>query len=113
MTPRPGCAHQRLGVLLLAVGCGLGVRNCSFRRTSIMAAIPGAMVATGGSLINMARGFGTALAVALVTLCLHAGHARGTDLALSALALAGLAALVTGLPWALPGRPARQEDPAQ
>lgn len=99
------------GALLLLIGGGLGV-FIPANTTSIMAAIPGPMAATGGSLVNMTRGFGTALAVALVTLCLHAGRARGPDLALAMLALAAIGAVVTGLSWGLRGQPARQEDPA-
>lgn len=46
--------------------------------------------------MNMARGLGTALGVALVTLCLHAGGAAGTALALGVLAAAAVVAGATG-----------------
>jgi hypothetical protein len=55
------------------------------------------MSATGGGLVNMARGLGTALGVALVTLCLHAGGEAGVPLALAVLAFAGVIAGATGL----------------
>ncbi|MER6874625.1 MFS transporter, partial [Amycolatopsis sp. NPDC000673] len=59
-----------------------------------MSAIPARMSATGGGLVNMARGLGTALGVALVTLCLHSG---GETAALAVLAGAGVLAAATGL----------------
>jgi hypothetical protein len=92
------------GALLLLVGFGLGL-FIPANNTSIMGAIPHRLSATGGGLVNMARGFGTALGVALVTLCLHAGHGHGTGLALSALALAGVVAVLTGV---APGRVAER-----
>ncbi|WIV59150.1 MFS transporter [Amycolatopsis nalaikhensis] len=84
------------GVSLFLVGLGLGV-FIPANNSSIMAAIPATMSATGGGLVNMARGLGTALGVALVTLCLHAGSGAGVPLALSALAAGGAVAAVTGL----------------
>jgi MFS family permease len=86
-----------VGPLLLLVGAGLGV-FIPANNSSIMGAIPPRMSATGGGLVNMARGLGTALGVAVVTLCLHAaGDHGGARLALAALALAGAAAAGTGL----------------
>jgi hypothetical protein len=38
-----------------------------------MAAIPARDAATAGGMVNLARGLGTALGVAVVTLGLHAG----------------------------------------
>jgi MFS family permease len=88
------------GALLLVTGFGLGV-FIPANNSSIMAAIPPRMSATGGGLVNMARGLGTALGVAVVTLCLHVAGGGGARLALVALALAGAVAGVTGL---APGR---------
>ncbi len=53
----------------------------------------------------MARGLGTALGVAIVTLCLHSAANGGTRLALRVLALAGAAAGVTSLAPARHGHP--------
>ncbi len=84
------------GVSLFVVGLGLGM-FIPANNSAIMGAIPATMSATGGGLVNMARGLGTALGVALVTLCLHAGGEAGVPLALSVLALGGVVAAVTGL----------------
>ena len=84
------------GVSLFVIGLGLGV-FIPANNSAIMRAIPATMSATGGGLVNMARGLGTAFGVALVTLCLHAGGSAGVPLALSVLALAGVVAAVTGL----------------
>jgi MFS family permease len=83
------------GALLLLTGAGLGV-FIPANNSAIMAAIPPGMSGTGGGLVNMARGLGTALGVAIVTLCLHM-TAGGARLALLALALAGAVAAITGL----------------
>jgi MFS family permease len=85
--------------LLLLLGLGLGI-FIPANNSSIMAAIPARMSATGGGLVNMGRSLGTALGVALVTLCLHTGSASilpGPQSALVALALFALAAGVTAL----------------
>ncbi|WP_432856686.1 MFS transporter [Amycolatopsis sp. CA-161197] len=84
------------GVSLFAVGLGLGV-FIPANNSAVMGAIPTRMSATGGGLVNMARGLGTALGVALVTLCLHAGGTGGRPLALVALAVAAVLAAGTGL----------------
>ncbi|MFI5610887.1 MFS transporter [Amycolatopsis sp. NPDC051903] len=85
-----------VGVSLFAVGLGLGV-FIPANNSAVMGAIPTRMSATGGGLVNMARGLGTALGVALVTLCLHAGGTGGQALALGVLAGAAVLAAVTGL----------------
>ncbi|GAB2968130.1 MFS transporter [Amycolatopsis acidiphila] len=88
-----------VGPLLLLVGFGLGV-FIPANNSSIMGAIPERMSATGGGLVNMARGLGTALGVALVTLSLHVCGGvtgRSVDLALFGMALVALIAGVTGL----------------
>jgi MFS family permease len=56
--------------LLAALGLGLGVFTPA-NNTLIMAAIPVQAAGTGGGLVNMTRGLGTALGVALVTLTIH------------------------------------------
>jgi fucose permease len=87
------------GVSLFAVGLGLGV-FIPANNSAVMGAIPTRMSATGGGLVNMARGLGTALGVALVTLCLHAGgtgETGGEAIALIVLAAAAVLAAATGL----------------
>ena len=59
-----------LAVLLALLGAGLGVFTPA-NNALVMRAIPVAASGTGGGLVNMARGLGTALGVALVTLALH------------------------------------------
>lgn len=82
---------------LVVMGLGLGV-FIPANNSSIMAAIPARMAATGGGLVNMARSLGTALGVALVALCLHldAGVA-GARSTLVALVVIVLVAGATGL----------------
>ena len=58
--------------LLALIGVGLGVFTPS-NNTLIMGSIPERAAATGGGLLNLSRGLGTALGVALVTLALHVG----------------------------------------
>lgn len=87
-------------VLLTLLGVGLGVYTPA-NNAQIMTAVPGETAATGGGLVNMARGIGTALGVAVVTLALHAGTfiglpAIGPRLAVAALAVAALAAAWAG-----------------
>ncbi|NKQ51867.1 MFS transporter [Amycolatopsis sp. K13G38] len=87
-----------VGPLLFLVGIGLGV-FIPANNSTIMGAIPERMSATGGGLVNMARGLGTALGVALVTLSLHLGGGvhGGAELGLFALAAFGLIAGLTGI----------------
>lgn len=56
--------------LLGALGIALGIFTPA-NNSLVMHAIPGHAAGTGGGLLNMARGLGTALGVALVTLALH------------------------------------------
>nr|WP_202447072.1 MFS transporter [Streptomyces sp. SID5468] len=58
--------------LLAVLGLGLGTFTPA-NNTVIMQAVPTGSAGTGGGLVNMARGLGTALGVALVTLALHLG----------------------------------------
>jgi len=55
-----------LGVLGIALGIFTPANN-----SVVMRAIPSHTAATGGGMLNMSRGLGTALGVALVTLALH------------------------------------------
>ncbi|GAA3440420.1 MFS transporter [Kutzneria kofuensis] len=61
-----------LAISLAALGIGLGLFTPANNAT-VMAAIPAACSGVGGGLVNMARGLGTTLGVASVTLALH-GH---------------------------------------
>ncbi len=70
--------------VLALTGLGLGTFTPA-NNAMIMGAIPAGCSGTGGGLVNMTRGLGTALGVALVTLALH---------------LAGSAAAQTGARWA-------------
>ena len=85
-------------VLLLALlGVGLGL-FIPANNTAIMAAVPGRLSATAGGMVNMTRGAGTALGIAMVTLALHATATvtGGARIAFAALAVAALVATATG-----------------
>lgn len=88
---------------LLLLGLGLGV-FIPANNSSIMHAVPARAAAIGGGLVNMARGLGTALGVAAVTLSLHVAGASGVAgaprpagprIALLVLAVFALAAAAT------------------
>ena len=83
---------------LALLGLGLGVFIPS-NNHAIMGAIPHRASATGGGLVNMGRGLGTALGVAAVTLSLHlarsGGLIAGARLALAVLAAFALVAALT------------------
>ncbi|HEX6499789.1 MAG TPA: MFS transporter [Micromonosporaceae bacterium] len=85
-------------VLLAALGIGLGV-FIPANNAVMMAALPGERAATGGGMVNMMRGLGTALGVAVVTLALHLTGvpAAGTALAMGVLAGCAVLAALTGL----------------
>jgi hypothetical protein len=96
-------------VVVCAVGL-LGVGLGSYtpaNNAEIMAAIPVGNAATAGGMVNMTRGIGTALGVAVVTLGLHVGRAflgqPGTGQAVSMAVLAVVALAAT---WAGTGRSA-------
>ncbi|MDF3300252.1 MFS transporter [Streptomyces tropicalis] len=97
----PGVLAAQLAVL----GIGLGLFTPA-NNTLVMSAIPARSAGTGGGLVNMARGLGTALGVALVTLQLHlsaGGDAReGWDRSVGVLLAAALAATVAA--WLSPAR---------
>lgn len=88
VTPRsPGV----VGPLLALVGLGLGV-FVPANNAAIMSAVPARAAASGGGLVNMARGLGTALGVAVVALSLHvAAPDRGASVALWALVVVAAA----------------------
>ncbi|MFI6408664.1 MFS transporter [Streptomyces sp. NPDC050548] len=89
-------------VLALA-GLGLGTFTPA-NNTMIMGAIPARSSGTGGGLVNMTRGLGTALGVALVTLALHlagdSGVQTGARWAAAVLAVASAVAVASA--WLSP-----------
>jgi MFS family permease len=86
-------------VSLALLGAGLGA-YIPANNAQIMAAVSAGDAATAGGMVNMTRGLGTALGVAVVTLGLHAGarlgDAGGGRLAIAALTAAALAATWAG-----------------
>ena len=87
--------------LLGVLGVGLGLYTPA-NNAEIMAAVPARDAAAAGGMVNMTRGIGTALGVAVVTLGLHAGeHLRwqdaGLTLSMAALAVVALVAVWCGL----------------
>jgi MFS family permease len=91
--------------LLALLGTGLGL-FVPANNTAIMAGIPRHLSATAGGMVNMTRGMGTALGIALVTLALHAGASGGARAAFAVLAVAAVLATATGLTARAPGAPA-------
>ena len=85
---------------LVLIGTGLGV-YIPANNAQIMAATPAHDAARTGGMVNMARGLGTALGVALVTLGLHAGahldRGQPGALAVGALAVAAIASTGAGI----------------
>ena len=80
-----------LALLGLALGVFLPANN-----TAVMRAIPAAAAGTGGGMVNMTRGLGTALGVAAVTLTLHLVQgAAGIATAFAVLTGCALLALAT------------------
>jgi MFS family permease len=83
---------------LAVVGVGLGVFTPA-NNAMIMAAIPPRASGTGGGLVNLARGLGTALGVALPVLALHLATqthhpAAGPHLAMGVLLLVAVATML-------------------
>ncbi|MDO0930351.1 hypothetical protein QQY66_01030 [Streptomyces sp. DG2A-72] len=80
-------------------GLGLGSFTPA-NNAMVMGAIPASSSGTGGGLVNMARGLGTGLGVALVTFALHVGGrasgGREAALTLLAVALPALGAACAG-----------------
>lgn len=106
-------------VLLGLLGAGLGIYSPA-NNAGIMAAVPERDAASAGGMVNMARGIGTALGVAVVTLGLHAGaflgHSGGHSGAGQELSMAALAVVALGATWAgfhvAPGASHRRPDAA-
>ena len=101
--------------LLIGLGVGLGV-YIPANNAAIMAAIPNRTAATVGGMLNMARGLGTAVGVAAVTIALHVGKpAGGADIRLAAgmgvLAGAALAAVWAGRTASTTSRHRQPETP--
>ncbi len=89
-----------LAVYLTVLGAGLGV-FVPANNAAVMAAVPTRLSATAGGLINMSRGVGTALGIAVVTLALYTAGgpgAAGARVALAGLGGAALAAALTAVP---------------
>ena len=89
-----------IAIWLGLLGVGLGT-YIPANNTAIMTAIPPGQAAAAGGMVNMARGLGTALGVAVVTLALPAagrlGHASaGPEVAMAALALCALTSAWAG-----------------
>jgi MFS family permease len=85
-------------VVLGVLGAGLGLYTPA-NNAEIMAAVPARDAAAAGGMVNMTRGIGTALGVAVVTLGLHAGaHLRWSDAGLT-LSMAALAAVALIAVW--------------
>jgi hypothetical protein len=87
-------------ILLGLLGAGLGLYTPA-NNAEVMTVLPARDAATAGGMVNMTRGIGTALGVAVVTLGLHiardAGHpAAGAALSMGLLAVAGMAAAAAG-----------------
>jgi MFS family permease len=85
-------------VSLALLGTGLGA-YIPANNAQIMAAVPDRDAATAGGMVNMARGLGTALGVAIVTLGLHAGEGLG-QAAAGRLAIVGLTTAALAATWA-------------
>ncbi|WP_458682707.1 MFS transporter [Prescottella equi] len=87
-----------LAPLLGVLGLGLGVFTPA-NNAMVMGAVPARASGTGGGLVNMARGLGTALGIAFVTLAFR-GEADGARIAVGV--LLAVAALTTFLALASP-----------
>jgi MFS family permease len=95
--------HAVSMVLLGLLGAGLGVYTPA-NNAEIMAALPTGNAAAAGGMVNMTRGIGTALGVAVVTLGLHAGTFLGHPGTGQELSMAALAAVALTATWAGSGR---------
>jgi len=84
-----------LGLLGVGLGTYIPANN-----TAIMTAIPPGQAAAAGGMVNMARGLGTALGVAVVTLALHTAARLGRPSAGPAAAMAALAVCALAAAWA-------------
>jgi len=82
--------------LYAVLGLGLGTFTPA-NNTLVMAAIPPRAAGTGGGLVNMTRGLGTALGVALVTLMLYLAPAHAAHAATAVLAVVALGVFASNL----------------
>ena len=85
-------------VLLGLLGVGLGLYTPA-NNAEIMAAVPARDAAAAGGMVNMTRGIGTALGVAVVSLGLHVGTLLGRPDAGLTLSMAALAAVALVGVW--------------
>jgi MFS family permease len=104
-----------LALALAVLGLGLGVFTPA-NNAMIMTAIPARASGTGGGLVNLARGLGTALGVALPILALHLGTqtrypAAGLHLAMLVLLLVAMATCVTSAIGSGAGRAGQRPVP--
>lgn len=104
-------APAALAPVFVVLGLGLGTFTPA-NNTLVMGAIPARAAGTGGGLVNMTRGLGTALGVALVTLTLYLVHDRDTA-ARAATALLAVVALGVFLSNLLHPRDAASAAPAE
>jgi MFS family permease len=88
-----------LAAILAVVGLGLGIFT-SANNAQVMGVISAASSASGGGMVNMARGLGTSLGIAIVTLCLEVAPS-GPDRARWAFASLLVGAVATVLTAAL------------
>ncbi len=84
-----------LGLLGIGLGTYIPANN-----TAIMTAIPPGQAAAAGGMVNMARGLGTAVGIAVVTLALHAAARLGHPSAGPAAAMAALTMCALASAWA-------------
>jgi MFS family permease len=89
--------------VLALTGLGLGTFTPA-NNAMIMGAIPAGSSGTGGGLVNMTRGLGTALGVALVTLALHLAGSAGTQTGArwAAVVLVAASAIAVASAWRSP-----------
>jgi len=97
-----------LGLLGVGLGTYIPANN-----SSGMAAVPPQQAAAAGGMVSMARGLGTALGVAVVTLTLHASARLGHAGSGPAAAMAVLAAAAPVATWAGRGGGARRGSRAE
>lgn len=92
--------------VLVPTGGGAGYVHAG-QQHAITGAVPARSSGTGGGLVNMARGLGTALGVALVTLALHLAGSGGLSVGArwAAAVLAGTSAVAVVSAWPGPRRP--------
>ena len=103
-------APDAVSVALLGLlGVGLGIYTPA-NNAEIMASVPARDAAAAGGMVNMTRGIGTALGVAVVSLGLHAGTFlrqpdAGLTLSMAALAAVALVGVWCGQRGGRPTRP--------